>query len=365
MSASPRATGGALARGSGRAASRQRAAEAGRFANGDGAHSGHEAGSVVVKPGAGKGTPMRAQLLSVAVAFTLALPAAAAEPYRAPRNAVGQPDLAGIWSYNYLSRLERADIYPSVVISEAQARSIRPLPLIAPDAVGQDASETYDEGLALARVGGEIRTAYIVDPPDGRLPYTPEGRVRASKPPTFEGPEPRTNQERCLIMPSTGPPMTSGLYNNNLEILQTRDHLVIFLEQNHEARIVPIGRRPHGAAPRWMGDTVGWWEGDSFVMETTNFAPGSGSRSYPLGRLYVSPDAVVTERLRRISPTQVLYSYTVTDPANYTRPWKGEMPLNVGGGPMYEYACHEGNYSLPNILAGARAEDRAAAAAGR
>jgi len=111
-----------------------------------------------------------------------------------------------------------------------------------------------------------------------------------------------------------------------------------------------------------MGDTVGWWEGDTFVMETTNFAPGQSQRSYPLGKLYLSPDAVVTERLARVSLTEILYSYTVVDPANYTQPWRGEMPLVAAKGPIYEYACHEGNYSLPNILAGARAQDRAAAA---
>jgi hypothetical protein len=112
-----------------------------------------------------------------------------------------------------------------------------------------------------------------------------------------------------------------------------------------------------------MGDTVAHWESDTLVMETTNFAPAQALRGNSLGRLALSPDAVVTERLRRISPTQILYSYTVVDPANYARPWRGEMPLNATKGPMYEVACHEGNYSLPNILAGARAEERQTAEA--
>jgi hypothetical protein len=300
-------------------------------------------------------------VLAVLLAFGLTQPTAAAGPYRAPRNAIGQPDFEGIWTSNSFSRLERPDVYPSVVITEAQARAIRPPPLIAPDDVGQDDSETYDEGLALARINGQIRTAWIVDPPDGRLPFTSAGRARAVKPPTFDGPEPRSNQERCLMMPAVGPPISNGLYNNNLQVLQTRDHLVIFFEQNHEARIVPIGRRAHGPVSRWMGDTVGWWEGEAFVMETTHFAPAQSLRTYPLGRMYLSPDAVVTERLERVSPTQILYSYTVADPENYTRPWRGEMPLNASKGPIYEYACHEGNYSLPNILAGARAQERAGA----
>jgi hypothetical protein len=213
--------------------------------------------------------------------------------------------------------------------------------------------------LALARVGAEVRTAWIVDPPDGRLPFTAAGRARANQVAKFDGPEFRTNSERCLMMPSVGPPMTNGLYNNNLQIVQTREHLVISLEQNHEIRVVPIGRRPHGAVPRWMGDAVGWWDGDDFVIETTNFAAAGALRSFPLAKLYLSPEAVVTERLHRVSASQILYSYTVVDPSNYTQPWRGEMPLIASKGPIYEYACHEGNYSLPNVLAGARAQERA------
>ena len=279
-------------------------------------------------------------------------------PYKAPRTALGQPDLQGLWTSNSLSRLERPDIYPTVVISEEQARSIQPLPLVPPDDTGAAESETYDEGLALARVRGQIRTAWIVDPPDGRLPFTPEGRERATKLPTFDGPETRTNQERCLMMPGVGPPIASSIYNNNLQILQTKYHVIIFMEMNHEARIIPISGRPHGQVARWMGNTVGWWEGDALVMETTNFAAAQSPRNSPLIRTYLSPDAVVTERFERVSAGEILYSYTVVDPPNYTRAWRGEMPLIATKGPIYEYGCHEGNYSLPNILAGARIQER-------
>ena len=299
--------------------------------------------------------------LSLLLVLALAGTGTISGPYRVPRTALGQPDLEGLWTSNSLTRLERPDIYPTVVISEAQARAVEPLPLIGPDPTGQAESETYDEGLALARIRGQIRTAWIVDPPDGRLPFTPQGRARATKPPTFDGPETRTNQERCLMMPGVGPPLASSLYNNNLQIVQTKDHVVIFMEMNHEVRIIPIGRRAHGPVPLWMGDSIGWWEGDAFVMETTNFVPGQSLRSSPLIRTYLSANAVVTERLERVSPSEILYSYTVVDPPNYTRPWRGEMPLIRTKGPIYEYACHEGNYSLPNILAGARVEERAAA----
>lgn len=297
--------------------------------------------------------------LSLALVLALGATGALCGPWKAPRTALGQPDLEGLWTSNSLSRLERPDIYPTVVISEAQARAIPPPPLIPPDPTGQAESETYDAGLALARVRGEIRSAWIVDPPDGRLPFTPEGHARAYKPPTFDGPETRTNQERCLMMPGVGPPLASSLYNNSLQIIQTKDHVAIYLEMNHEVRIIPMGRAGHSKVHRWMGDTVGWWEGDALVMETTNFSPSESARSSPLIRTYLSPKAVVTERLERVSPGEILYSYTVTDPPNYTRPWRGEMPLLATKGPIYEYACHEGNYSLPNILAGARAQERA------
>jgi hypothetical protein len=301
------------------------------------------------------------------LALALPLSAMAAGPYHPPRNRLGQPVFEGLWSTNSLTKLERPDIYPTVVISEAQARAVPSPQLIPPDETGQAETETYDPGLALARIGSEIRTAWVVDPADGRLPFTPAGRARAVRLNPFGGPEDRATQERCLMMPSSGPPLTNGLYNNNVQILQTRDHLVIFMEPNHEARTVAIlsGKPsdPPAAAPgRWMGDTVGWWEGEVFAMRTTGFHPGQGQRISPIGRLSLSPDAVVTERLKRLSPTQILYSYTVEDPANYTRPWRGEMPLNAAKGPIYEYACHEGNYSLPNILAGARAQERTAQA---
>ena len=299
-------------------------------------------------------------LCVLGLVIALGMPVAA-QPYSSPRNALGQPDLEGVWSYNSLTRMERPEAYSSVVIDEAEARRVPPPPLIPPDATGQDETETYDaDGLDLARINGEIRTAWIVDPPDGRLPFTPDGRARAHRAPTFEGPETRSNQERCLLLPNVGPQIAPAIYNNNLQILQTRDHVVLLMEMNHEARIIPLGPRTHAVVPRWMGDSVAHWEGDALVIETTRITPAQGLRSSPAGRLYLSPEAVLTERLERISADQILYSYTVVDSANYTRPWKGEMPLNATRGRMFEYACHEGNYSLPNILAGARAEERAA-----
>ena len=302
-------------------------------------------------------------LCAFGLVLVLAAPAAS-EAYRPALNRQKQPELEGVWSYNSLTRMERPEAYSAVVITEAEARRVPPPPLIPPDPTGQDETETYDaEGLELARINGEIRTAWIVDPPDGRLPFTAEGRTRAQRAPALDGPETRSNQERCLLMPNVGPPMAPAIYNNNLQILQTRDHVVFLMEMNHEARIIPLDTRSHGRVTRWMGDSVGWWEGGTLVVETTGITAAQGLRSSPAGRLYLSPQAVITERLTRIAANRILYTYIVVDPANYTRPWRGEMPLNATKGRMFEYACHEGNYSLPNILAGARVEEQAAMAA--
>jgi predicted 2-oxoglutarate/Fe(II)-dependent dioxygenase YbiX len=249
-------------------------------------------------------------LCAFGLALALTAPAAS-ERYRPASNAMGQPDLEGVWSYNSLTRMERPEAYSAVVITEAEARKVTPPPLIPPDATGQDETETYDaEGLDLARIGGEIRTAWIVDPPDGRLPFSAEGRARANTAPRFDGPETRSNQERCLVLPNVGPPMAPAIYNNNLQIVQTRDHVVFLMEMNHEARIIPLGARVHGPVTRWLGDSVGWWEGDTLVVETTGLAPTQGLRSSPAGRLYLSPQAVITERLKRLAALQDLSAAT-------------------------------------------------------
>ena len=305
-------------------------------------------------------------LTTLAVAILIGSSAEAAG-YKPPRNGLGQPDLEGLWSSNSLTRLERPAGYPSLVITEEQARGLPPpRPVLADDdVVGTLQSEWLDDGLTLARLGGEIRTSWIVDPPDGRLPYTPEGRIRLKDQPNSDGPEGRTNNERCLNPATAGPPMLNGPYNNHWQIVQTPEHVLISTEQNHEARIVRLGERRHGPAEirKWMGDSIGWWAGDSLVIETRNFAPGQSMRRNPLAALYLSSEAVVTERFTRISPTQILYRFEVSDPANFTQVWRGEIPLTAAKGPTFEYACHEGNYSMRGILAGARREESEAAAA--
>jgi hypothetical protein len=136
--------------------------------------------------------------------------------------------------------------------------------------------------------------------------------------------------------------------------------VTIVVEMNHDARIIRLSDKKHpGADIRpWMGDSFGWWEGDTLVVETANFNPGEALRPYFGNSVYLSPNAKVTERFTRVSPTQILYQFAVDDPATYSQVWKAEMPLNATDGPVYEYACHEGNYALPGILAGARKDER-------
>jgi len=150
--------------------------------------------------------------------------------------------------------------------------------------------------------------------------------------------------------------MMNVLYNNTYQIQQDGDHVAILVEMDHDVRVIRLNAKEHLPASirPWMGDSIGHWEGDTLVVETTNFNPGESLRPGIPTVVYLSPDAKVTERFTRISASQILYQFQVDDPAVYTRTWRGEMPFNISRGPLYEYACHEGNYALPGILAGAR-----------
>ena len=175
---------------------------------------------------------------------------------------------------------------------------------------------------------------------------------------SYDGPEPRPLGERCLATTGrTGPPMVNGLYNNNYQIVQTRDHILILSEMVQHARVVRLnGKHLPAHMTPLFGDSIGWWEGDTLVVETTNFSELHSRHAHPA---YLSSKAKVTERFTRYSQTQIFYAYTVEDPSFYTQPWRGESSFNATPQPMYEYACHEGNYSLPGILAGARVQEQA------
>jgi hypothetical protein len=225
-----------------------------------------------------------------------------------------------------------------------------------------------DPGSKIAEIGGELRSSWIVYPEDGQIPLLTEaGRTLRAEAARDSGtrdghPEERSLGERCIlgIAGSGGPPLGTSLYNNNVQIVQTKDHLVIVAEMVHDARIVRIGgeHREDGVAP-WLGDSIGWWEGDTLVVETVGIHPAQRR-----GRILLSEDAKVIERFTRVSDDQILYAFEIRDPTVYTEVWRGEAPLNAIDGQVYEYACHEGNYALANILAAGRRADRLSAEGG-
>jgi hypothetical protein len=212
----------------------------------------------------------------------------------------------------------------------------------------------YERGNQLTR---DRRTSLIVDPPDGRIPYNDQTRRRVAETGRklyagfADSYEDRSLADRCLMGFNAGPPMTPGSYNNNLQIVQTKTHLVIMTEMVHSARIIPIDGRPHGALRQWMGDSRGRWEGDTLVVETKNFV-GETSLSGS------TKDTLLIERFTRVDGDTIKYEFTVTDPNSFTRPWSAMFPLVKIDEPIYEYACHEGNYAMQGILAGARLQEK-------
>ena len=230
-------------------------------------------------------------------------------------------------------------------------------------------SDILEMDMRLARIDGQMRTSWIVEPADGRIPFTDEGRkaAKAARADTLNDPEGRPTEERCLtaIGSPEGPPMMNTAFNAHYQILQTRSFVVIQIEMNHDVRIIRLGDSTHlpETIRPWIGDSVGWWEGDSLVVETTNFDPDSAHVSSLGGGFVWSAKGKLTERFTRTAEDRILYAFSVDDPVNFKQPWRAEMPMRAAKGPIYEYACHEGNYSLPNVLAGARHEERAAAAA--
>jgi hypothetical protein len=298
--------------------------------------------------------------------------------YHPPRTADGKPSLEGNWTNASLTSLQRPERYKSLTID---ARDIERETNNHPQVVRQRTDDEQDEntardgsdlgrgrgynafwidpGMTFNQVRGEYRTSFVVDPPNGQIPFKNPPRERGdARLRSFDGPEARPLGERCVINSgSAGPPMLTYLYNNNYEIAQTPTHVAIRVEMNNYTRIVRIGGQhlPPGIRPM-HGDSIGHWEGETLVVETTNFSPLHAN-----GQIGLTAQGKVTERFSRVSATQLLYEFTVEDPARYTQAWRGEYSFNATPGRVYEYACHEGNYALPGILAGARAQEKAPA----
>jgi len=323
-------------------------------------------------------------------ALLIALPVAAQSQstYKPPRTADGKPSLEGAWTNASITSMERPARYTSLVIPNSEIEAItNSHPQVVRQRNDDDlgSGTTFDgkdlqggrgynafwidPGLTFARINGEYRTSFIVDPPNGKIPFKDRGASasldveedadpqRAARG-NFDGPESRPLGERCFLTSgSAGPPMSTYLYNNNYEIAQTSDHVAIRVEMNNYTRIIRLGGKhvPSNIRPL-HGDSIGHWDGDTLVVETTNFSP-----HHERGRISLTASAKVIERFTRAADDQIVYEFTVDDPQRYTQPWRGEMSFMATDGRVYEYACHEGNYALPGILSGAREEERRAA----
>jgi hypothetical protein len=309
-------------------------------------------------------------VLIVLIAALLAPPSAAAQnkKWTPRRTADGQPDLQGVWTYATLTPLERpAELAGKATFSQqeaaefARATQARVSTDRRDGGGGADVGRSYNEFWRdRGGVVKTLRTSILVDPPDGRLPpLTPEAQRRESARADYarlhpaDGPESRNTWERCL---GRGLPLIPTSYNNNFQIMQIPGYVVILLEMVHDARIIPIDGRPHlpSNVRSWLGDSVGRWEGDTLVVDVTNFAEGVNFRG-------AGPNMHLVERFTRIDEETLLYEFTVEDPTTFTRPFTGAIPALALSEPLFEYACHEGNHAMAGILAGARAEERAAA----
>ncbi|MQA30651.1 MAG: hypothetical protein GEU82_12580 [Luteitalea sp.] len=280
----------------------------------------------------------------------------------------GQPDFQGVWNFSTPTPLERPSKFSGrefLTDEEVEALGIEAASRDRRAANAQaDVGQAYNEFWS-ERGKPTKRTSLILDPADGKLPpLTPEGQQRAAALRGAGGErgadswEDRSLWERCLTR--GGLPRIPGSYNNNVQIFQIPGHVVLLYEMIHEARIIPTDGRPHldTAVRQWLGDSRGRWEGQTLVVETTNFTDRTSFRGS-------SENMRLVERFTRIDADTIDYRFTVEDPATFTRPWTATLPLTRIDGHVYEYACHEGNYGMRNLLTGHRAEEKAAADAAK
>jgi hypothetical protein len=323
----------------------------------------------------------------------------ASAAYHAPKNGWGQPDLQGNWTTatitpltrdpklgerNVLTREEADKLEAATQAQIARADAPTPVNATVKDLKNADCGPDgisgfncgynqgwKDPGTKLITINGEKRASIITSPANGQFPARVPGAAPArgsgGGPPQrgrggrTDNPEGFSLGERCLLSfgSSAGPPMLPLMYNNTYQIVQTGDEVAIDVEMVHDVRHIHLGAQHIPASMKlWMGDSVGHWDGDTLVVETTNFRPEQGLRGGNVAQK-------VTERFRRISPTQISYQFTVEDPGVYAAPFSGEVEMRRTPGQVYEYACHEGNYALTGMLAGARAEEKQAAAASK
>jgi hypothetical protein len=334
---------------------------------------------------------------AAAVAKAKAAEAAADQHYKVPRSLYGQPDLEGVWTNVSITPLERPSQFASSINLTSEQASQLEIAAIEhyiegnaptdPSAPATDTTRKHckgpggldcgynsawkDSATTVARVDGQPHSSFITSTPDGRIPaykagYQPSGRTlrdegegsaTGTRSPT-DNPEDRALGERCLTSfgYSAGPVMLPLLYNNNYAFAQSKDYVAIVVEMVHDVRMVHIGaeHRTDGLRP-WFGDSIGRYDGDTLVVETTNFPMAQAFRG-------AWKELKVTERFTRKGPHRMLYQFTVEDPTMWDQRWGGEYEFISSKGRIFEYACHEGNYALAGVLAGARAQEAAAAA---
>ncbi len=322
---------------------------------------------------------MAQHTVAVGASVILATVVLAAPPSAA--QSASKRDLSGIYSFSTITPLQRPDaLAGKTTLSDEEAASFeksentrlnrdlfdpekgQPSAGYAPRSQGGVLSYNefwYERGSRLTK---DKRTSLITDPPAGTIPFTDDARRRVaamrqlSDSGLGDSYADRPLADRCLQGFNSGPPMTPGAYNNNVQILQSPGTVVILNEMVHNARIIPTDGRPHTKLRQWSGDSRGHWEGDTLVVETVNFKRETSLQGS-------TADTRVVERFTRVDRDTIIYEFTVTDPRSYTQPWSAMVPLARIPGPLFEYACHEGNYALPNILAGARAQERRDSAA--
>jgi hypothetical protein len=346
---------------------------------------------------------LRSALIVLALALSSILPAAqdrgksaasdkavrSSTGWTATKTPDGDPDLQGVWTYATATPLERpasskcnaaiddprlgqpCGLADKEELSETEVVEFEQQATQAANADRRGGSQDAE----LARAYNNFwyderrtklstrRTSIVIDPPDGRVPpMTPEGLKRQAAAPRYnraDGPEDRPNTERCLSF-NAGPPMLPTFYNSNVQIVQGPGYVVVLNEMIHDARVVALGRRFHVRSDirLWMGDSIGHWDGNSLVVDTSNLTGKSRFRG-------ASVSMHLTERFTRVDADTMLYRFTVEDPTTWVRPWTGEFPLRRTTEQLYEYACHEGNYGIAGVLRGARLEEKESAGSQR
>ncbi len=324
---------------------------------------------------------MRCRLAALAAAALLAGTAQARDGYAPPRTEWGQPDLQGVWNFSSVIPLQRpAFLAGKEALTPEEIEAFKAQTELGLQALNNQGVGGYNTFWTEMGSGEDFRTARIEHPEDGRLPEVLEGvpvqrgglgpDEPGERPARMivggigkDGPEDRGLSERCLVGFNSGPPFEPNLYNNNVQIFQSRDAAAILTEMVHDARVVPLAARP--PLPEelrlWSGDSRGWWDGDTLVVETRNFSGLTQSfGAYGTGR-----SKTLTERFTRTGPNAMEYRYTLEDPATFADRITVMTVMSKVDGRLYEYACHEGNYGMVNILRGARMAERRAAEASR